>query len=63
MKLYFLKVKRSSAGVQVAVSGQKNKGMGTKSDKEVFWKVDPQKRVLHILQVFLRCWTAFDNGF
>ena len=36
MKLYFLKVKRSSAGVQVAVSGQKNKGMGTKSDKEVF---------------------------
>ena len=36
MKLHFLKVKRSSADVQVAVSGQKNKGMGTESDKEVF---------------------------
>ena len=33
----------------------RNKGMGTEWDKEVLWKVDPQKRVLCLEQVFLRC--------
>ena len=41
----------------------RNKGMGTEQDEEVLWKVDPQKRVLCLVQVFLRCWTAFANGF
>ena len=37
-------------------------GMGTEWDKEVVGKVDPQKRVLCLAQVFLRCRTAFANG-
>ena len=40
----------------------KSKGMGTEWDKEVVGKVDPQKRVLCLAQVFLRCRTAFANG-
>ena len=36
--------------------------MGTEWDKEVVGKVDPQKRVLCLAQVFLRCRTAFANG-
>ena len=35
--------------------------MGTEWDKEVVGKVDPQKRVLCLAQVFLRCRTAFAN--
>ena len=55
MKLHFMKGKRSSSDLQVAVLGWENKGMGTERDKEVLWKVDPQKRVLGLIQVFLRC--------
>ena len=33
----------------------RSKGMGTEQDKEVLWKVGPQKRVLCLVQVFLRC--------
>ena len=33
----------------------RSKGMGTEWDKEVVGKVDPQKRVLCLAQVFLRC--------
>ena len=40
----------------------RSKGMGTEWDKEVVGKVDPQKRVLCLAQVFLRCRTAFANG-
>ena len=40
----------------------RSKGMGTEWDKEVVGKVDPQKRVLCLAQVFLRCGTAFANG-
>ena len=36
--------------------------MGTEWDKEVVAKVDPQKRVLCLAEVFLRCGTAFANG-
>ena len=36
--------------------------MGTEWDKEVVGKVDPQKRVLCLAQVFLRCRNAFANG-
>ena len=32
----------------------RSKGMGTEWDKEVVGKVDPQKRVLCLAQVFLR---------
>ena len=41
---------------------RRRKGMGTEWDKEVVGKVGPQKRVLCLAQVFLRCWTAFANG-
>ena len=40
----------------------RSKGMGTEWDKEVVAKVDPQKRVLCLAEVFLRCGTAFANG-
>ena len=46
---------------QVPSLGQEEpleKGMA----KEVVGKVDPQKRVLCLAQVFLRCGTAFANG-
>ena len=39
-----------------------SKGMGTEWDKEVVAKVDHQKRVLCLAEVFLRCLTAFANG-
>ena len=40
----------------------RSKGMGTEWDKEVVGKVDPQKSVLCLAQVFLRCRNAFANG-
>ena len=33
----------------------RSKGMGTEWDKEVVAKVDPQKMVLCLAEVFLRC--------
>ena len=54
MKLHFMKGKRSSSDLQVAVSGQENKRMGTESDKKVLWKVDPTGRVLCINISFLK---------
>ena len=54
--------KRSSSVLQVAVSGWEKQRNGTEWDKEVVGKVDPQKRVLCLAQVFLRCGTAFANG-
>ena len=35
MKLHFMKGKGSRSDLQVAVSGQENKVMGTESDKKV----------------------------
>ena len=55
MKLRFMKGKGSRSDLQVAVSEWENKVMGTESDKEVSWKVDPKKRALFIIQVFGRC--------
>ena len=45
MKLHFMKGKGSRYDLQVAVSGWKNKVMGTESDKKVLWKVGPKGRV------------------
>ena len=54
MKLHFMKGKRSSSDLQVAVLGWENKGIGTVRDKEVLWKVDTEKMVLCIIHVCLR---------
>ena len=62
-EITFYEREGSKSELQMAVSGWENKVMGTESDKEVSWKVDPTKIVLYIIQVILRCWTAFDNGF
>ena len=43
MKLHFMKGKRSSSDLQVAVLGWENKGMGTETDKEVFGKWTQRK--------------------
>ena len=48
MKLHFIKKKESRSDLQVAVS-KKNKVI--KKKREALWKVDPKKRVLHIIQV------------
>ena len=48
-----MKGKRSSSDVQVAVSGEKNKAMGTESDKKVLWKVDPPKKSFAHITSFL----------
>ena len=47
--------KGSKSDLPMAVSGWENKVMGTESDKEVSWKVDPKERALCIIQVFLTC--------
>ena len=43
------------SSLEVDVGGGVSKGMGTEWDKEVVGKVGPQKRVLCLAQVFLRC--------
>ena len=48
MKLHFIKKKEIRSDLQVAVS-KKNKVI--KKKREALWKVDPKKRVLHIIQV------------
>ena len=55
MELHFFKGKGSRSDLQVAVSEWENKVMDTESDKKGLWKVDPEKRVLFMVQVFLRC--------
>ena len=53
MKLHFMKGKGNRSDLQVAVSGWKNKVMGTESGKNILWKVDPKGRVLCINTSFL----------
>ena len=53
MKLHFMKGKGNRSDLQMAVSGQENKVMGTESDKNILWKVDAKGRVLCINTSFL----------
>ena len=53
MKLRFMKGKRSSSDLQVAVSGWENKEKDTERDEKVLWEVDPKGRVLCINTSFL----------
>ena len=61
MKLHFMKRKGSRSDLQVAVSGWENQVMGTECDKNVYYA--PREEFCVYIQVFLRCQTAFDNGF
>ena len=53
MKLHFMKGKGNRSDLQMAVSGEENKVMGTESDKNILWKVDAKGRVLCINTSFL----------
>ena len=55
MKSHFLKENDVVLSSRWQFQDGRSKGMGTERDKEVLWKVDPQKRVLGLIQVFLRC--------
>ena len=57
------KRKYNRPDLEVSVSEWENKVINIKSDKKDQWKVDPEKRVLCMVAVFLGCWTAFDNGY
>ena len=63
MKLHFIKEKEVVLTYRWQFQDERSKGMGTERDKEVLWKMNPQKRVLCLVQAFLRCLTAFANGF
>ena len=62
MKSHFMKETEVVLSYRRQFQDGRSKGMGTEWDKEVVGKVDPQKRVLCLAQVFLRCRTAFANG-
>ena len=48
----------------MVVTGWENKVVGIERENETYgWKMDPMKRVLYIIQVFLRCWTALIKDF
>ena len=55
MKSHFMKENEVVLTDRWQFQDGRSKGMGTEWDKEVLWKVDPQKRVLCLVQVFLRC--------
>ena len=55
MKSHFMKENKVVLTHRWQFQDGRNKGMGTEGDKEVLWKVDPQKRVLCLVQVLLRC--------
>ena len=55
MKSHFMKEKAVVLTYRWQFQDERSKGMGTERDKEVLWKVDPRKRVLCLVQVFLRC--------
>ena len=55
MKLHFMKENEALLSYRWQFQDGRSKGMDTEWDKEVLWKVDPQKRVLCLLHVFLRC--------
>ena len=55
MKLHFIKEKEVVLTYRWQFQDERSKGMGTERDKEVLWKMNPQKRVLCLVQAFLRC--------
>ena len=55
MKSHFMKEDEVVLSYRWQFQDGRSKGMGTERDKEVLWKVDTQKRVLCLIQVFLRC--------
>ena len=55
MKSHFMKEKEVVLSYKWQFQDGRSKGMGTEWNKEVLWQVDPQKRVLCLVQVFLRC--------
>ena len=55
MKSHFMKEDEVVLSYRWQFQDWRSKGMGTERDKEVLWKVDTQKRVLCLIQVFLRC--------
>ena len=55
MKSHFMKEDKVVLSYRWQFQDGRSKGMGTEQDKEVLWKVDPQKRVLCLVQAFLRC--------
>ena len=54
MKLHLMKENKVVLTYRWQFQDGRSKGMGIEWDKEVLWKVDPQKRVLCLVQVFLR---------
>ena len=63
MELHFVKGKGSRSDRQVSISEWENKVLWYKNEKKGLWKMDSEKRVSYMVQVFLRCWTAFNNRF
>ena len=63
MELHFVKGKGSRWDLPVPVFEWENTVMDTDSGKKGLWKVDHEKSVLGMVQVFLGCWTVFDNRF
>ena len=55
MKSHFMKEDKVVLSYRWQFQDGRSKGMGTEQDKEVLWKLDPQKRVLGLIQVFWRC--------
>ena len=55
MKSHFMKEKEVVLTYRWQFQDGRSKGMGTEGDKEALWKVNPQKRVLCLVQAFLRC--------
>ena len=55
MKSHFTKEKEVVLTYRWQFQDERSKGMDTERDKEVLWKVDLQKRVLCLVQVFWRC--------
>ena len=55
MKLHFIKEKEVVLTYRWQFQDERSKGMGTERDKEVLWKMNPQKRVLCLVQALVRC--------
>ena len=55
MKSHFMKEKVVVLTYRWQFQDERSKGMRTEWDKVVVGKVDPQKRVLCLVQAFLRC--------
>ena len=55
MKSHFMKEDKVVLSYRWQFQDGRSKGMGTERNKEVLWQLDPQKRVLCLVQVFWRC--------